>query len=71
MVDRLRAKGLLTTVPDPNDKRRSIISLTDRGAAMMQHLYQAGARITAETLAPLNATEQKTLLSLIKKIGEG
>jgi len=68
VVDRLKAKGLLQTASDPDDKRRSIISLTDKGAELMQQLYKSGQSITKETLAPLKASEQRTLISLLKKL---
>lgn len=68
VVDRLKAKELLKTTPDPNDKRRSIISLTKAGQSLMGQLRQEGYWISQETLAPLKASEQKTLLALLKKI---
>jgi len=69
VVDRLKAKGLLKTASDPDDKRRSIISLTDAGAALMKQLYQDGVSISKETLAPLDASERKTFLALLKRLG--
>ena len=68
VVDRLKAKDLLQTASDPDDKRRSIISLTDSGAELMQQLREDGKAITKETLAPLTASERKTLLALLKKL---
>lgn len=68
VVDRLKQKGLLATNPDPNDKRRSIISLTKDGSRMIDGLRQDGRIITQETLSPLKPSEQKRLLELLKKI---
>ena len=68
VVDRLRAKGLLQAGTDPDDKRRSIISLTSEGAALIDQLHKDGLDISQETLAPLMKSEQKTLLALLKKI---
>jgi len=68
VVDRLRAKGLARTRSDPDDKRRSIISLTVQGAALIEGLKCCGTRITAQTLDPLSATEQDTLVRLLRKI---
>ena len=68
VVDRLRAKGLLKTAPDPDDKRRSIISLTDAGAALIKQLHIDGLTISQETLAPLRASEKRTLLALLQRI---
>lgn len=68
VVDRLKAKGLLQVAADPDDKRRSIISLTSSGKDLMNQLYEDGFQISEETLAPLTQTEQKTLLDLLRKI---
>ena len=67
VVDRLKAKGLVQATADPGDKRRSIISLTDAGAQLMEQLYTDGFGISHEPLAPLKKSEQKTLL-LLRKI---
>ena len=68
VVDRLKAKGLLQVTADPGDKRRSVISLTDAGAQLMEQLYTDGFGISQETLAPLKKFEQETLLVLLRKI---
>ncbi len=68
VVDRLKAKGLMQSRPDQVDKRRSIISLTDKGADLIDDLKQTGLIITEDTLAPLTAQERRTLANLLRKI---
>ena len=68
VVDRLRQKGLVITEPFQNDKRRSLISLTPEGAAMIEGLETSGRDITRETLAPLNASERQKFITLLKKL---
>ncbi|MEO9820213.1 MAG: MarR family winged helix-turn-helix transcriptional regulator [Paracoccaceae bacterium] len=68
VVDRLKTKGLIQSEPDLVDKRRSVISLSPQGEALVSDLKRAGRQISTETLAPLNAKEQKTLLGLLRKI---
>ena len=68
VVDRLKSKGYVATNPDPFDKRRMNISLSDKGAALIDQLVQDGHRITAGTLKPLTVAEQKKLLELLAKI---
>jgi len=68
VVDRLKTKGLIMSETDKLDKRRSIISLSEKGAALISDLKRAGVQISAETLAPLSPKEQKTLLGLLGKI---
>ena len=69
VVDRLKAKELLKTSLDPNDRRRSMISLTQAGADMISELQAKGVRISQETLSPLRPNEQQTLLNLLKRLG--
>ncbi|SDE38565.1 MarR family winged helix-turn-helix transcriptional regulator [Ruegeria marina] len=68
VVDRLRQKGLTLTEPDPDDKRRTLISLSPEGEALVARMKEAGARITEETLAPLSPAEQRSLIRLLQKI---
>ncbi|MCE8006175.1 MAG: MarR family transcriptional regulator [Aestuariivita sp.] len=68
VVDRLKQKGLLITNPDPNDKRRSIISLSRDGAQLIHKLRLDGQIISTQTLSPLKPSEQKKLLELLKKM---
>ncbi|AKS45149.1 DNA-binding transcriptional regulator, MarR family [Octadecabacter temperatus] len=68
VVDRLRVKGLVKSEPDKTDKRRSVISLTDKGSALSTKLKHHGKDITAETLSPISAREQDILIGMLKKI---
>lgn len=68
VADRLRQKGLIAARPDPGDKRRMLISLSETGAALLARMTERGAEISAETLAPLSDEERETLLSLLKKM---
>ncbi len=68
VVDRLKAKDLVRSTPDLKDRRRSIISLTDKGQQATAQLKIDGALITQQTLEPLKPAEQRTLLALLKKI---
>lgn len=68
VIDRLGRKGLVALNPDPADKRRTLISLTHKAASIVGDLYRVGHLITEETLAPLNASERRRLLQLLRKI---
>lgn len=69
VVERLIKKGLAVARPDPNDKRRSLLSIPPDRIGMVPTLYEAGEKITRLTLSPLSAAEQKTLLRLLAKLG--
>ena len=68
VVRRLVAKGLVERRDDPNDRRRSLLSLTDDGQTLTRALIPLGRRITAKTLEPMSADEQQTFLRLLKKL---
>ncbi|WP_232830354.1 MarR family winged helix-turn-helix transcriptional regulator [Oceanicella sp. SM1341] len=68
VVDRLIGRGLLTTRPDPDDRRRHLVSLTAEGREVFEASVMTAHRVTAETLAPLTAAEQRTLVRLLAKI---
>jgi len=69
VVDRLGARGLVTALADPKDRRRRAVALTGRGRAVTEAAMQVAARISAETLAPLSAEERSLALRLLKKLG--
>lgn len=68
VTQRLLAKKLIRREPDPADKRRALVSLTQQGAALVERLVPLGVRITDETLAPLAPAERRQFLALLKKL---
>lgn len=68
VVDRLIDRGLLNTDPDPTDRRRRLISLTDQGHALITQAVAAASQVSAETLSPLTKREQDTLLRLLTRL---
>jgi len=68
VIGRLQRKGLVVLNADPNDKRRTIISLSPDGAALIGQLHDVGQKISAETLGPLTENEKARLLKLLKKM---
>lgn len=68
VVDRLHKRGLVTLKPDPNDRRRTLITLSELAREQLDDLYKMGHTITEKTLAPLSASEQQQLLKLLVKI---
>ena len=68
VVDRLCARGLTATRPDPSDGRRHLVDLTDAGRAAVQAAEALASDISTETLAPLKPQEAETLIRLLRKI---
>jgi DNA-binding MarR family transcriptional regulator len=69
VVDRLSGRGFVTALADPNDRRRRAVALTERGRQMTEAAMLAAAEITAATLTPLTAEEQRLVARLLKKLG--
>ena len=68
VIDRLKARGLVTLSKHEGDKRRLMVSLTAEGRAAVESLIPLAEMITAETLAPLSAKETETFIKLLAKI---
>lgn len=68
VVDRLIARGLLQISPDPDDRRRHLISLTPSGTRLIDEAVAAAVKVSEATLAPLREKERETLLRLLRKI---
>jgi DNA-binding MarR family transcriptional regulator len=68
VIDRLTARGLTETSPDPEDGRRLLVSLTRAGQQLAEKAVPTALAITRETLAPLDAKERETLVALLGKL---
>jgi len=68
VIDRLTARGLTETSPDPEDGRRLLVSLTRAGQQMAEKAAPNALAITKETLAPLDPKERETLIALLSKL---
>jgi DNA-binding MarR family transcriptional regulator len=68
VVDRLRLRGFVATAHDPQDRRRRAVTLTAAGRRVTEAAIAVAAEITAETLAPLSAEEQRAVARLLKKL---
>lgn len=68
VVERLLRRNLIATIPDADDRRRLVVSLTDEGRALFGQKSAVAQAISDETLSPLSSSEQAVFISLIKKL---
>jgi DNA-binding MarR family transcriptional regulator len=68
VVDRLARQGLVETTPDLEDRRRLTVGLTTAGAALFAQRVPTALAISAKTLDPLGADEQRQLLALLARL---
>lgn len=68
VVDRLGKRDLVMTENDKTDRRRTIVSLTKKGRALIDGFTDLAFQISADTLQPLSENEQAIFLHLLRKM---
>ena len=68
VVSRLSAKGLISTERDARDGRRKTITLTAKGASVLQHLIPRTHTMSGRLVRALDQRERSELLRLLKVI---
>lgn len=71
VVDRLVVRGFVRVDPDPDDGRRSLVSLTPTGEEVAARCTPVALEISERTLAPVAAEEQPRLLALLEDLAAG
>jgi MarR family transcriptional regulator, lower aerobic nicotinate degradation pathway regulator len=67
-INELTARGLVVRAPDPADRRRNAITLTDEGRRHLKRLDVLIADAEAEFLAPLSGADREELIRILKLI---
>ena len=67
-INELTARGLVVRAPDPADRRRNAITLTDEGRRHLKHLDVLIADAQAEFLAPLSEVDRAELTRILRLI---
>ena len=68
VIKRLIARDLIERRPDPDDRRRLLLTLTKAGTALVAQATDRGHLITDQTLDPLSAGERQTFLKLLRRL---
>jgi len=68
IIHRLSDRQLIRRLPDPTDRRRTLLSITSTGLKLVEDIQAAGHAVTAETLEPLDAEERRLFLRLLAKL---
>ena len=68
LIRGLEAQGLVDRQPDESDKRRTVIALTDKGAALVERVLPECLGLMERTLSPLDDTEKSELKRLLEKL---
>lgn len=71
VISRLRVRKFVTTSKDPEDKRRTVISLTQPGRQAIEAAIEKGIVANEITLSPLTVSERRKLIELLRKMAPG
>ncbi|CAG6393541.1 DNA-binding transcriptional regulator, MarR family [Actinacidiphila cocklensis] len=71
LLNDLEADALIERLRSPEDRRRHIVQLTDRGARRLAKAEFALAGVEDEVLAPLDARQRATLYELLLLAASG
>jgi DNA-binding MarR family transcriptional regulator len=67
-IDRLQRKGLVTRLPNPNDRRGNLVQLTDEGRALVDRAMVVHTAVEHELVAGLSAPEREQLQQLLRTL---
>lgn len=68
VIKRLIVRDLIARRPDPDDRRRLLLTLTGAGQAVVDEATARGHLISDETLEPLSSAERQTFLRLLRRL---
>lgn len=68
VVKNLKRDDWITSLPNPEDKRASILSITQKGRDKMQNLFPEHAKNIHNYMDALDEEELETLYTLLKKV---
>jgi DNA-binding MarR family transcriptional regulator len=69
-IAELEARGLVDRTPDPADRRRNLVRITDSGTEFLAVMDGEVAAAQDELLAPLSTAERERLLAMLTRIVE-
>jgi DNA-binding MarR family transcriptional regulator len=70
VVDALEAKGLVSRSADPNDRRATLVALTDRGRELSREVRRARGAESGRMFERLTPTDRADLARILGKLSE-
>jgi DNA-binding MarR family transcriptional regulator len=67
-LDRLERRGLIERVPNPADRRGSLVRLTDEGREAIEAAIDLQAAVERRLVEPLTAAEVDQLVDLLRRL---
>ena len=70
-IDLLEKRGLLERLPDPSDRRGTLVKLTDKGKKLIDEAVVTHLEAENELLSCLTASQKRELTALLEKLASG
>ena len=67
-IDRLEQADLVKRIPDPSDRRGTLIQLTDKGFDVIEKAVEAHVKNEHRALSALKQSEREVLTGLLRKL---
>ncbi|MFF0575594.1 MarR family winged helix-turn-helix transcriptional regulator [Streptosporangium saharense] len=67
-INELAGQGLVERTPDPDDRRRNLVTITTAGERHLRRLEQTLDRVQEDLLAPLTSEDRQTLTRLLTQL---
>ncbi|MEO0534682.1 MAG: MarR family transcriptional regulator [Cyanobacteria bacterium P01_A01_bin.123] len=67
-IDRLEQSGWVKRIPDPSDRRGTLIELTDKGLSLIEQAVEAHVANLHQILSIFEASERESLALLLRKL---
>ncbi|MFJ1805962.1 MULTISPECIES: MarR family winged helix-turn-helix transcriptional regulator [unclassified Streptomyces] len=68
ILNDLQSAGLAVREPDPDDRRKNAVSLTEEGRRLLRRCELAAREANGELLAPLSAAERDAFMGMLIRI---
>jgi DNA-binding MarR family transcriptional regulator len=71
LVDALEREGLLARVPDPTDRRATLLTLTERAHTQFAQVRRVQTELGEALMTPLDQEQRRLLLDLLNQLNKG
>ena len=70
LVDALEREGLLARLPDPTDRRATLLELTEKARTQFEQVRRIQMELGEELIAPLDLQQRRLLLDLLSRLNQ-
>ena len=71
LVDALEREELLVRLPDPTDRRATLLALTDKARTQFEQVRSLQMELGEELITPLDPEQRRQLLDLLSRLNKG